>query len=114
MSDDALNLLKRKNAELKGDAKVIVGPIGTITSEQRSVIADANVIGYVVSGGQLVGKGIKSNFLKGFKISADDRLDKAVYGLSGQEVLSGSRVNNGVLPICKTHQVAGSQLSGLR
>jgi hypothetical protein len=57
-----------------------------------------DVIGYVVSGGQIIGKSIKSNFLKGFKISADDNLNKAVYGISGQEVLAGSRGNERALP----------------
>jgi len=98
MSDQALNLLRKKSVELKGEAQVLVGPVGTITSEQKAVIAGANVIGYVASGGKIVGRKIKSNFLKGFKISADDNLNKAVYGVNGQDVLAGGQKKADALP----------------
>jgi lipid-binding SYLF domain-containing protein len=98
MSEQSLNLLQKKSVELKGEAQVMVGPIGTITSEQKAALAGANVIGYVASGGKIVGKNIKSNFLKGFKISADDNINKAIYGIKGQEVLAGSQKNVDALP----------------
>jgi lipid-binding SYLF domain-containing protein len=98
MNDATVNLFQKGRVELKGQTKAVSGPVGTMTVDQSKEISYANIIGYAVSKGQLIGVSIKSDLLKGFFINPDNNLNKALYGLKGRDVLAGKPINAQPVP----------------
>jgi len=98
MNDKAISPFRKGSFDLKGETGAVAGPIGKITPDQRKEIDRANVLGYLIRDGELVGTNVKSNFFKGFRLNVDDNLNKAIYGLKAAEILSGKQTDKSTLP----------------
>lgn len=98
MNEEAANWFQEGRLELKGKRKAVAGPVGSIANT-RSDIADANIIMYSFSKGQLTGISISSNiFIKSFSIIPDNKLNKAIYRIKSSEVLSGKPIDQQSIP----------------
>ncbi len=98
MNEEAANWFQKGRLELKGKRKAVAGPIGSIANP-NSDIADANIIMYSFSKGQLTGISINSNiFIKSFSIVPDNKLNKAIYRIKSSEVLSGKPIDQQSIP----------------
>ena len=97
MNDGVIDLFQKNSFDLKGNARAVAGPIGVLTSEQLKEIKGKNIIGYALNDEDVIGKGVNSNFLHGFKIRADDNLNKEVYMTKGKDILWGKQLKKEAL-----------------
>lgn len=99
MNEATVNLFQKGRLELRGQTNAVSGPVGAVTVDRGKEISSANVIGYALSKGQLVGTSIKSDFFKGFIINPDNNLNKALYEMKGRDVLSGKPIGAQSIPV---------------
>lgn len=98
MNDGIVDMFQKNSFDLKGNAKAVAGPVGVLTSEQKKEISKNNIVGYVLNDGEVIGKGVNSNFLHGFKIRADDNLNKEIYMTTGKDILWGKQLRKDASP----------------
>lgn len=81
MNDDAVRELMKDEFEIGGEASVSAGPVGRTAAASTNVTLDAQILSYSRSKGVFAGVS-----LKGAKISAEDDLNRAVYGMEAKEI----------------------------
>jgi lipid-binding SYLF domain-containing protein len=94
MKEDALGWFEKGGVSLKDEKKAVVGPVGTITDEQRKALDDTNLLAYVYYNGKLTG----TSYGKRFGLNPDNKINTPLYGMKGREVLSGKKIDSSSLP----------------
>jgi lipid-binding SYLF domain-containing protein len=115
MNDKAVEAFQKGGVRFKGEMVGFAGPVGELTREKENEIRAANVIVYALAGGRVKGIKIDAGFPGDAAINPDNNINKAVYGLKGQEVLSGKTpLWPSVLPAVSEYQKTLINLSNAR
>jgi SH3 domain-containing YSC84-like protein 1 len=85
MNEDALKGLLEDKLELGGEGSVAAGPVGRAAAASTNLTLDAGIISYSRSKGLFAGLE-----LKGVVINPDNDDNKAVYGMTARDILTGS------------------------
>jgi lipid-binding SYLF domain-containing protein len=85
MNEDALKGLLEDKLELGGEGSVAAGPVGRAAAASTNLTLDAEIISYSRSRGLFAGLE-----LKGVVINPENDDNKAVYGLTARDILTGS------------------------
>ena len=94
MNQDALGWFEKGGVPLKDEKKAVVGPVGTITDEQRKGLDGVNLLAYIYYNGKLTG----ISYGKRFGLNPDNKINTPLYGMKGREVLSGKKIDSASLP----------------
>lgn len=89
MNDKALEAFEKGRIRLKGDMLGFAGPVGELTRAMENDILAANVIVYLFQAGKVKGIKVNAGFPGDAAIDPDNNINKSIYGLKGQDVLSG-------------------------
>jgi lipid-binding SYLF domain-containing protein len=85
MNEDALKGLLEDKLELGGEGSVAAGPVGRAAAASTNLTLDAGIISYSRSKGLFAGLE-----LKGVVINPDNDDNKAVYGMTAHDILTGN------------------------
>jgi lipid-binding SYLF domain-containing protein len=84
MNEGALKGLMEDEFEVGAEASVAAGPVGRTASASTNVTLDAGILSYSRSKGAFIGAA-----LKGAKISPQNDMNRAIYGKTASELLTG-------------------------
>jgi lipid-binding SYLF domain-containing protein len=93
MNEDGLKGLLEDKFEMGGEAGIVAGPVGREVAASTNATLDAGILSYSRSKGAFIGAA-----LKGVAISPDNDLNKAVYGMKANELLSSKPMMIGNMP----------------
>lgn len=85
MNEDALKGLLEDKLELGGEGSVAAGPVGRAAAASTNLTLDAGIISYSRSRGLFAGLE-----LKGVVINPENDDNRAVYGMTARDILTGS------------------------
>jgi SH3 domain-containing YSC84-like protein 1 len=85
MNEDALKGLLEDKLELGGEGSIAAGPVGRAAAASTNLTLKAGIISYSRSKGLFAGLE-----LKGVVINPDNDDNKAVYGMTARDILTGS------------------------
>lgn len=85
MNPDALKGLLEDKLEIGGEGSVAAGPVGRAAAASTNITFDAGILSYSRSKGLFAGLE-----LKGVVINPDNDDNKAVYGMTAKDILTGS------------------------
>ena len=85
MNEDALKGLLEDKFEIGGEGSVAAGPVGRSASASTNVTLDAGILSYSRSKGLFAGLE-----LKGVVINPDNNDNRAIYGMTASEILTGA------------------------
>jgi len=93
MNDDGVKGLLKDKFELGGEAGVAAGPVGREAAAATNLRLDAGILSYSRSKGAYVGAA-----LKGAVISPDNDLNRAVYSMKADEIITGKPMTLSEMP----------------
>jgi len=88
--DQAISLHAQKQAQ--------AGPVGSITKAQREELANVHIIAYADRKDGLKGVSLKDLFWKKTGLGQDNHINKGLYSIKGNEVLSGKTISATSIP----------------
>jgi lipid-binding SYLF domain-containing protein len=90
MNKDTVNWFQEGRLQLKDLRAGVGGPIGKLTPHASRDISGTYVIMYTLIDGKLKGMNVEADLLDEAVINPDNNINKAVYGMKGREVLTGT------------------------
>jgi hypothetical protein len=89
MNKNAIGWFDKGRIGLETPSKILAGPVGTLSEQQKKDIESAMVLGYVYDNSHLLGM----KFGKRFKmqLDPDNNINNPLYGMKGREVLAGKQ-----------------------
>ncbi len=89
MSKEALSLFDKGGVSLEMPTRMIPGPVGPLTEQQKKEIESASVLAYTYDKSQLLGIRFGQKLKTG--LNPDNNVNNSVYGMKGREVLAGKK-----------------------
>lgn len=93
MNQDGIKGLLEDKFEIGGEVSAVAGPVGREAAASTNLTLDAGILSYSRSKGAFIGAA-----LKGAVISPDNDLNRAVYKIKADEVLTGKPMAVGDMP----------------
>lgn len=88
----------REILRFAGEKEAKAGPLGSITSDQRSELAKAHIITYADRKGELTARDLRESSARAIGLNQDNHLNQQLYGMKGHEVLAGKKIDPASLP----------------
>ncbi len=113
LNKDAVSWFGEGKTKFKSERAARLGPIGNLTDEQRNNLPGSQILVYTYYNGKINADNIDPDFFKDFVLDQDNNVNRPLYGIKGQEILTGKKVEQSSLPAgVSAFQEALQKLSG--